>query len=149
MSDSIWSATLEQFRDRLAGIESVPAGVSTAAVSATFALGLLAKVLAIAAKRKDFAGDRALVDALLDASARTRRCIFRGCADSGHLSRTAKRIARSHRLLCHRCCAHSCIGDRTLRASQAASFTPWSRPTWAPLKSCSPRSRLRSTLTSP
>jgi len=39
--------------------------VSAAAVSATFGLGLLIKVLEIASKRKDFAGDRELVDSLI------------------------------------------------------------------------------------
>ncbi len=65
MSDSIWTATLANFRDRVAGIEPVPAGVTAAAVSATLGFGLLTKVLEIASKRKDFAGDRALVSALL------------------------------------------------------------------------------------
>lgn len=65
MSDSIWTATLATFRDRVAGLEPVPAGVSAAAVSATLGLGLLTKVLEIASKRKDFAGDRRLVDDLL------------------------------------------------------------------------------------
>jgi methenyltetrahydrofolate cyclohydrolase len=64
--DSIWTATLAAFRDRVAGAEPVPAGVSAAAVSATFGLGLLTKVLEIASKRKDFAGDRTLVSDLLD-----------------------------------------------------------------------------------
>jgi formiminotetrahydrofolate cyclodeaminase len=66
MPDSIWDSTLAQFRDRLASVESVPAGVSTAAVSAAFAIGLLTKVLKIASRRKDFSGDRSLVTALLD-----------------------------------------------------------------------------------
>ncbi|MGA2879265.1 MAG: cyclodeaminase/cyclohydrolase family protein [Bryobacteraceae bacterium] len=66
MSETIWSNTLKQFRDRVAGLEPVPAGVTAAAVSATFGLGLLTKVLAIASKRKDFAGDRELVRTLLD-----------------------------------------------------------------------------------
>jgi formiminotetrahydrofolate cyclodeaminase len=66
MSDSIWNATLEQFRDRLASVESVPAGVSTAAVSAACAIGLLTKVLKIVSRRKDFGGDRSLVSALLN-----------------------------------------------------------------------------------
>jgi formiminotetrahydrofolate cyclodeaminase len=65
MPDSVWDSTLAQFRDRLAGVESVPAGVSTAAVSAAFALSLLEKVLAIAARRKSFSGDRALVESLI------------------------------------------------------------------------------------
>jgi formiminotetrahydrofolate cyclodeaminase len=65
MSDSIWTASLAAFRDRVAGLEPVPAGVSAAAVSATLGLGLLMKVLEIAAKRKNFAGDRQLVESLL------------------------------------------------------------------------------------
>jgi formiminotetrahydrofolate cyclodeaminase len=65
MPDSIWDSTLGQFRDRLASTESVPAGVSTAAVSAAFALSLLEKVLAVAAKRKNFSGDLALAESLI------------------------------------------------------------------------------------
>jgi len=64
--DSIWSATLASFRDRMATVEPAPAGVSAAAVSATFGLGLLIKVLQIASKRKDFAGERDLVRTLLN-----------------------------------------------------------------------------------
>ena len=60
-ADSIWTNTLAAFRDRLGSLESVPAGVSAAAVSATLGLGLLTKVLEVARKRKDFAGDRDLV----------------------------------------------------------------------------------------
>jgi methenyltetrahydrofolate cyclohydrolase len=66
MEGSIWTATLASFRDRVASAEPAPAGVSAAAVSATLGLGLLAKVLEIASKRKDFAGDRELAAALLD-----------------------------------------------------------------------------------
>ena len=66
MPDSIWTATLAAFRDRLASLEPVPAGVSAAAVSAIFGLGLLTKVLLVASRRKDFAGDRELVAKLLD-----------------------------------------------------------------------------------
>jgi formiminotetrahydrofolate cyclodeaminase len=66
MSDSIWTATLASFRDRVASAEPAPAGVSAAAVSATLGLGLLTKVLEIASKRKNFSGDRELVAALLD-----------------------------------------------------------------------------------
>jgi formiminotetrahydrofolate cyclodeaminase len=66
MPDSIWTATLAAFRDRLASLEPAPAGVSTAAVSAIFGLGLLTKVLLVASRRKDYAGDRELVGNLLD-----------------------------------------------------------------------------------
>ncbi len=77
--DSIWTGTLAAFRDRVAGLEPVPAGVSAAAVSGTLGLGLLTKVLEIASKRKDFAGDRDLVRALL--------------ADARRLSETLSRLA--------------------------------------------------------
>jgi len=66
MPDSIWTDTLEQFRDRMASHEPVPAGVTAAAVSATLALALLSKVLQVTLRHKDFAGDRELVSALLD-----------------------------------------------------------------------------------
>jgi formiminotetrahydrofolate cyclodeaminase len=66
MPDSIWTATLASFRDRLASLEPVPAGVSAAAVSAIFGLGLLTKVLLVASRRKDYAGDRELVGNLLE-----------------------------------------------------------------------------------
>jgi formiminotetrahydrofolate cyclodeaminase len=65
MPSSIWTNTLADFRDRLAGLEPVPAGVSAAAVAATFGLALFNKVLEIASKRKDFAGDREQVEHLL------------------------------------------------------------------------------------
>ena len=68
MSDSIWTSALATFRDRMASLDPVPAGVSAAAVSATFGLGLLIKVLEIASKRKDFSGDRALVAELIHAA---------------------------------------------------------------------------------
>lgn len=80
MNDSIWDSTLAQFRDRLSSLESVPAGVSTSAASAVFALGLLAKVLKIASKRKDFLGDRALADELID-QAHGQSEILATCAD--------------------------------------------------------------------
>ncbi len=65
MPDSIWSYTLEAFRDRLASIEPVPAGVAVAAVSAALALALLSKVLEVTRKHKDFAGDPDLIAELL------------------------------------------------------------------------------------
>jgi formiminotetrahydrofolate cyclodeaminase len=66
MSDSIWTAPLEQLRDRMASHEPVPAGVTAAAVSATLAVALLAKVLQVTLRHKDFSGDRELVGALLE-----------------------------------------------------------------------------------
>jgi formiminotetrahydrofolate cyclodeaminase len=65
MPESVWKSTLADFRDRLAGRESVPAGVSVAAVSASLGLSLLIKVIEISRKRKDFAGDPEKIEALL------------------------------------------------------------------------------------
>jgi len=65
MSDSIWTAALATFRDRVASIDPVPAGVSAAAVTATLGLALAAKVLEIASKRKDFSGNRERAASLL------------------------------------------------------------------------------------
>lgn len=61
MPDSIWTGTLADFRDHLASVDPVPAGVTSVAVTASLGFALLEKVLAIAMKRKDFAGDRDLV----------------------------------------------------------------------------------------
>lgn len=80
MPDSIWTAPLATFRDRVAGLEPVPAGVSAAAVTASLGLGLLMKVLEIASKRKDFAGDRKLVANLLH-EARNKSQILAHLAD--------------------------------------------------------------------
>ena len=65
MPESVWKSTLGDFRDRLAGREAVPAGVSVAAVSASLGLSLLIKVVEIVRKRKDFAGDPAKIEELL------------------------------------------------------------------------------------
>lgn len=81
MSESIWTAPLAAFRDRVAGMDPVPAGVSAAAVTATFGLGLVTKVLEIAAKRKDFAGDRDLVADLVH-EARNKSQLLAHLADA-------------------------------------------------------------------
>jgi len=60
--------TLEEFRRSAASDESVPAGVAIAAVSASLALGLLAKVLTIAGRRRDFNGDRSQTEKLTKAA---------------------------------------------------------------------------------
>jgi formiminotetrahydrofolate cyclodeaminase len=80
MPDSIWTATLADFRDRVASLEPVPAGVSAAAVTATLGFGLLIKVVEIASRRKNFAGDPQLVRALLT-EARTKSQILSHLAD--------------------------------------------------------------------
>jgi formiminotetrahydrofolate cyclodeaminase len=94
MSDSIWESTLAQFRDRLVGTESVPAGVSTAAVSAAFALSLLGKVVAIAAKRKNFLGGRKVAESLI-AQAREQALNLSRLADRDVIAYRA----RSHEMI--------------------------------------------------
>ena len=51
MPTRVSDCTLEQFRQAAAGQQPTPAGVAIAAVSAGFALGLVAKVLAIVGRR--------------------------------------------------------------------------------------------------
>ena len=75
MPNSVWSNTLEQFRDRLASLEPVPAGVTTAAISATLALALLSKVLQVTRKRKDFAGDSDLISSLMNDTQKTSEAL--------------------------------------------------------------------------
>lgn len=65
---SIQSTTVEDFRNEVGGSEPVPAGVSISAVSASLALALLAKVLDITARRKDFTGDRVRIEQLIEAA---------------------------------------------------------------------------------
>lgn len=73
MEDSIWTTTLAGFREKAGGADPVPAGVAISAVTASVALALLAKVLAIAGKRKN-------LSALLDA-ARTESTRLKDLAD--------------------------------------------------------------------
>jgi formiminotetrahydrofolate cyclodeaminase len=65
---SIQVTTVEDFHAQAGGSEPVPAGVSISAVSAGLALALLAKVLRINAARKDFQGDRARMEQLIQES---------------------------------------------------------------------------------
>jgi formiminotetrahydrofolate cyclodeaminase len=65
---SLWSETLAGFREKASGTDPVPASVAISAVTASLAIALLAKVLAIAGKRKTFTGDRQRVGTLLDAA---------------------------------------------------------------------------------
>jgi formiminotetrahydrofolate cyclodeaminase len=53
MSGSIWDGTLASFRDQVGSGQPMPAGVSVAAVTASFGLGLLIKVLTISHQRSD------------------------------------------------------------------------------------------------
>ncbi len=80
MEDSVWTTTLAAFREKASGTDPVPAGVAISAVTASLALALLAKVLTIVSKRKNFTGDRQRLNALLDAAlAESTR--LRGLAD--------------------------------------------------------------------
>jgi formiminotetrahydrofolate cyclodeaminase len=67
---SIWNSTLAAFREKACGTDPVPASVAISAVTASLALGLLAKVLAIAGKRKD-------LGALLEAALAESACLAR------------------------------------------------------------------------
>ena len=70
----VWESTLEGFRSAAASGESLPAGVAVSAASASFALGLLAKVLKVSGRRKDFAGDPSEIEKLgKSAGAESRR----------------------------------------------------------------------------
>ncbi|HEX5207838.1 MAG TPA: cyclodeaminase/cyclohydrolase family protein [Steroidobacteraceae bacterium] len=53
MPPQVSESTLEQFCQAAAGQQPTPAGVAVAAVSASFALGLLAKVLTITGRRRE------------------------------------------------------------------------------------------------
>lgn len=64
----VWESTLENFRTAAAGSGPMPAGVAISAASASFALGLLAKVLKVTSRRKDFAGDALKVEKLADSA---------------------------------------------------------------------------------
>jgi formiminotetrahydrofolate cyclodeaminase len=68
MPAPVWESTLEGFRYAAASDESVPAGVAVSAVSASFALGLLAKVFTLAGRRKDFAGNLSTLEKLGEAA---------------------------------------------------------------------------------
>ncbi len=67
MAAPIWESTLEQFRAAVASGEPMPAGVAISAASASFALGLLAKVLKVSGRHKKFSGSPAKIDSLCDA----------------------------------------------------------------------------------
>ncbi|HEY6443710.1 MAG TPA: cyclodeaminase/cyclohydrolase family protein [Candidatus Acidoferrales bacterium] len=68
MSSPVWESTLEQFRSAAGSSEPIPAGVAVAATSASFALGLLAKVLKVTGRKKGFSGDLAKVEKLAESA---------------------------------------------------------------------------------
>jgi formiminotetrahydrofolate cyclodeaminase len=78
MENSIWTETLATFREKAGGTDPVPASIAISAVAASLALALLAKVLAIAGKRKN-------VSALLD-TARAESLLLKALADEDILA---------------------------------------------------------------
>ena len=70
MPAHIWDSTLENFRSAAASGEAMPAGAALSAASASLGLALLAKVLKVSGRRKDFTGNAAKLDSLIE-SART------------------------------------------------------------------------------
>ena len=68
MSSPVWESTLEQFRSAAASSEPIPAGVAVSATSASFALGLLAKVLKVTGRKKEFSGDLSRIEKLADSA---------------------------------------------------------------------------------
>lgn len=70
MDDSVWAGTLAAFREKAGGTDPVPASVAISAVTASLALALLAKVVAIAGKKKD-------LSALLDTARAESACLAR------------------------------------------------------------------------
>jgi formiminotetrahydrofolate cyclodeaminase len=68
VSSPVWESTLEQFRSAAASSEPIPAGVAVSAASASFALGLLAKVLKVTSRKKGFAGDLSRIEKLADSA---------------------------------------------------------------------------------
>jgi formiminotetrahydrofolate cyclodeaminase len=65
LTTPVAESTLERFRDAAAGGQPAPAGVAIAAVSASFAFGLLAKALAVSARREGPAADPAKLEPLM------------------------------------------------------------------------------------
>ena len=71
----IENETLAELRDKVGGTEPGPAGVSISAVTASLALALLAKVLDITGKRKDFSGDRERLASLIESARAESTCL--------------------------------------------------------------------------
>lgn len=93
-------ATIEDFRRAAAGPQPMPAGVAIAAVSAAFALGLVAKMLAVSARRGPPADDAARVraESLAAAAQSSSQCMLQLAGEDiaafeGYLA--ARRLPRS------------------------------------------------------
>lgn len=65
---SVWDATLESFCDDLGGTEPAPAAVTASCAVAEMGVSLLLKVLRITGRRKNFNGDKARLNALIEAA---------------------------------------------------------------------------------
>ena len=64
MTSPISESTLQRFREAAAGGQASPAGVAVAAVSASFAFGLVAKALTVSARRDSHHADLAKLEPL-------------------------------------------------------------------------------------
>ncbi len=73
MSSRVWDSSLEHFRNSVASAEPAPAGVAVSAATASFAFGLLTKVLKVSGRRKDFSGDAAKLKALSSSATKESR----------------------------------------------------------------------------
>jgi formiminotetrahydrofolate cyclodeaminase len=68
MTTALSDSTLERFREAAAGGGPTPAGVAIAAVSASFAFGVLAKALTVSVRRQALAAAAARLDGLAGAA---------------------------------------------------------------------------------
>jgi formiminotetrahydrofolate cyclodeaminase len=68
MPHAFADSTIGSLRDQLASTAPAPAGVSAACISASFALGLLEKVIAISVTKKEFLGDAERLETLRTAA---------------------------------------------------------------------------------
>lgn len=73
MSSRVWDSSLEDFRNSVVSAEPAPAGVAVSAANASFAFGLLAKVLKVSGRRKDFSGDAAKLKAISSSATKDSR----------------------------------------------------------------------------
>ena len=96
--DGLAQVTLEDFRREAAGQHPMPAGVAIAAVSAAFALGLVAKVLAVSGRRNTLAGNATSLEPLAAAAqAASQRMLQRASDDVSAFDAylTARRLPHS------------------------------------------------------
>jgi formiminotetrahydrofolate cyclodeaminase len=104
MKSPIGRATIDAFRDHIAGANNpIAGGVAVASVSAGLGMALLALTLKVASQRKDFGGDRARLAKLLAAakkeSARLVRCAGQDISAYQQYRDSLKRKRRSTSVL--------------------------------------------------